>query len=71
MVKVRILTSIAGEGFAWSEGEIVDMSSSEADVWADGERAVRLDAEQRPEAAVTRAPENAARRARRPEGRTR
>lgn len=69
MVKVRILTSIAGENFDWSEGEIVDMSEAQANVWADGERAVRLEPEHRAEAAVKRAPENAARRTRRADAR--
>jgi hypothetical protein len=69
VVKVRMLTSVAGPDVDWPEGEIVDMTEAQAAVWADGVRAVRLDRQPAREAAVVEAPENAARRTRRAKGR--
>ena len=38
MPRVRMLTSIAGPYSQWDEGEVVDMTPEEANVWADGVR---------------------------------
>jgi hypothetical protein len=40
MARIRMLTSVAGEGFAWSAGQEIDLPGREAAVWADGVRAV-------------------------------
>ncbi|MFJ1808542.1 MULTISPECIES: hypothetical protein [unclassified Streptomyces] len=51
-----MLTSVAGEGFIWEIGQVVDLPGSEAAVWADGVRAelVRTPTVETPErAAVT------------------
>lgn len=59
MTKVRILTSVAGAGIAWSAGQIVEMTTEQADAWADGERAERVDA-RRVETTTEAPPETAA-----------
>lgn len=38
MPRVRMLTSVAGQYFQWDEGDEVDMTPEEANVWADGVR---------------------------------
>lgn len=40
-----MLTSVAGDGFAWERGQVVDLPGSQAAVWADGVRAELLRAE--------------------------
>jgi hypothetical protein len=39
MARIRMLTSVAGDGFAWSVGEEIDLPGAEAAQWADGVRA--------------------------------
>jgi hypothetical protein len=39
MARIRMLTSVAGDGFAWETGQVIDLPGSEAAVWADGVRA--------------------------------
>lgn len=39
MARIRMLTSVAGEGFSWRAGEEIDLPGSEASKWADGVRA--------------------------------
>ncbi|MEV8354626.1 hypothetical protein ACFVTT_38650 [Streptomyces niveus] len=43
MPRIRILQSIAGADFSWAPGEVVDVSASAAEAWADGERAELVD----------------------------
>lgn len=38
MPRVRMLTSVAGPHMYWDEGDEVDMTPAEANVWADGVR---------------------------------
>jgi len=52
-----MLTSAAGPDFAWTEGEIVDMTDEQAAAWGDDVRGVRLD--RQPETAARKAPEAA------------
>jgi len=40
MARIRMLTSVAGDDFAWEAGQVVDLPGSEATKWADGVRAV-------------------------------
>ncbi|MFH9012537.1 hypothetical protein ACH4C6_14250 [Streptomyces sp. NPDC017943] len=63
MARIRLLTSVAGEGFSWRAGEEVDLPGAEAAKWADGVRAelVRTDPVETPEQ-----PPAAERAARRP-----
>ncbi|MEV7240454.1 hypothetical protein AB0N92_04210 [Streptomyces sp. NPDC093248] len=65
MARIRVLTSVAGEGFSWRAGEEIDLPGAEAAKWADGVRAVlvRTAPVETPEAAP--AAETAARRPRR------
>lgn len=42
MARIRMLTSVAGEGFSWRAGEEIDLPGPEAAVWADGVRAVMV-----------------------------
>jgi len=64
MARIRMLTSVAGDGFVWETGQVIDLPGSEATVWADGVRAelVRGRPVETPEAGV--APETSAGRAR-------
>lgn len=39
MARIRMLTSVAGEGFSWRAGEEIDLPGAEAAKWADGVRA--------------------------------
>lgn len=39
MARIRMLTSVAGEGFSWRAGEEIDLPGPEAAKWADGVRA--------------------------------
>jgi hypothetical protein len=39
MPRIRMLTSVAGDGFVWEVGQEIDLPGSEASVWADGVRA--------------------------------
>lgn len=39
MARIRVLTSVAGEGFSWRAGEEIDLPGAEASKWADGVRA--------------------------------
>ncbi|MFI8297289.1 hypothetical protein ACIGCZ_15250 [Streptomyces nigra] len=52
MARIRLLTSVAGEGFSWRAGEEVDLPGAEAKKWADGVRAelVRDEPVETPEA---------------------
>ncbi|MEV4974445.1 hypothetical protein [Streptomyces scopuliridis] len=43
MPRIRILEAIAGADFSWTPGDLVDLSEDQADRWADGHRAVRVD----------------------------
>lgn len=43
MARIRILQAIAGSGFSWAPGDLVDVDEDEAAAWADGERAVLAD----------------------------
>lgn len=67
MPRIRLLTSVAGDGFAWRAGEEIDLPGREATKWADGVRAelVRDEPLETPEA-ETPAPERTARRRPRP-----
>lgn len=76
MARIRMLVSVAGDGFVWEPGQVVDLPGPEATAWADGRRAVlvRDDPPETPEAAAA-PPERARRktspaRARRTETRT-
>lgn len=63
MARIRMLTSVAGDGFAWEAGQEIDLPGPQATAWADGRRAVmvREDPPETPEANTAR-PERAARR---------
>jgi hypothetical protein len=52
MARIRMLTSVAGAGFSWDAGQVIDLPGSEAALWADGVRAemVRDDPVETPEA---------------------
>jgi len=68
MARIRLLTSVAGEGFSWRAGEEVDLPGPEAAAWADGVRAELVRAEpvetpERPPTAETAARRPARRRA--------
>ncbi|MBC3989336.1 hypothetical protein H8N00_10675 [Streptomyces sp. AC563] len=39
MARIRMLTSVAGQGFSWRAGEEIDLPGAEAAKWADGVRA--------------------------------
>lgn len=39
MARIRMLTSVAGEGFSWRAGEEIDLPGPDAAKWADGVRA--------------------------------
>lgn len=39
MPQIRMLQSVAGVDGSWNRGELVEVSQSAADVWADGVRA--------------------------------
>lgn len=39
MARIRMLTSVAGQGFAWEVGQEIDLPGPEAAQWADGVRA--------------------------------
>ncbi|MET7914459.1 hypothetical protein ABZU45_00710 [Streptomyces avermitilis] len=39
MARIRMLTSVSGDGFVWETGQEIDLPGSEATVWADGVRA--------------------------------
>lgn len=62
MARIRMLTSVSGDGFVWHPGQVVDLPGAEAAKWADGRRAVlvRDDPPETPEAAPS--PERAARK---------
>lgn len=45
MARIRMLTSVAGEGFSWRAGDVVDLPGPEAAKWADGVRAELVRAE--------------------------
>ncbi|MEU9789107.1 hypothetical protein AB0E27_00535 [Streptomyces sparsogenes] len=66
MARIRMLTSVAGDGFAWEVGQEIDLPGPEAAVWADGVRAelVRDSPLETPESTAG-AGETAARRPRR------
>lgn len=51
MARIRMLTSVAGRGFAWVAGEEIDLPGAEAAKWADGVRAemVRTEPAETPE----------------------
>lgn len=40
MPRIRMLTSVSGDGFVWDAGQEIDLPGSEATAWADGVRAV-------------------------------
>lgn len=65
MARIRMLTSVSGDGFVWESGQEVDLPGPEAAVWADGRRAVmvRDETPETPEAAAA-ALERAARKPR-------
>jgi len=65
MARIRVLTSVAGEGFSWRAGEEIELPGAEASKWADGVRAelVRTPSVETPEGEP--AAETAARRRRR------
>jgi hypothetical protein len=42
MPKIRVLVPVAGAGFAWSPGDVVDVDEKTARAWCDGERAERV-----------------------------
>lgn len=62
MPRIRILTSIAGDGFSYRRGEVVDVPGELAGQWCDGVRAelVRDQAPETPERAADK-PERAVR----------
>ncbi|MER7738888.1 hypothetical protein ABTX34_11275 [Streptomyces sp. NPDC096538] len=62
MPRIRMLTSVAGEGFSYRVGEEIDLPGAEAAAWADGVRAelVRSEPLETPEQPATA--ETAARR---------
>jgi hypothetical protein len=62
MARIRMLTSVAGEGFVWEIGQEIDLPGPQATVWADGVRAelVRSEKPETPEAAAA-APEKTTR----------
>lgn len=62
MARIRLLTSVAGDGFVWRAGEEIDLPGPEAAQWADGVRAelVRDEPPETPEDAAV--PERTARR---------
>ncbi|MET9099947.1 hypothetical protein [Streptomyces antibioticus] len=43
MARIRVLEAIAGADFSWSPGDVVEVSEEEAESWADGHRAVRVE----------------------------
>ncbi|MEU3293017.1 hypothetical protein ABZ722_11715 [Streptomyces longwoodensis] len=45
MPRIRMLTSVAGEGFSYRVGEEIDLPGPEATAWADGVRAELVRAE--------------------------
>ncbi|MET9957037.1 hypothetical protein ABZ135_36555 [Streptomyces sp. NPDC006339] len=61
MARIRMLTSVAGDGFAWAPGEVVDLPGAQAAAWADGVRAVLVRSEE-PETPEAPAPERTARK---------
>lgn len=65
MARIRMLTSVSGDGFVWEAGQEIDLPGSEATAWADGRRAVmvRDETPETPETAAA-APERAARKPR-------
>ncbi|MFI6103165.1 hypothetical protein [Streptomyces sp. NPDC051310] len=52
MARIRMLVSVAGDGFAWEAGQEVDLPGPQAAMWADGVRAemVRGETRETPEA---------------------
>ncbi|MFF9898498.1 hypothetical protein [Streptomyces longispororuber] len=66
MARIRMLTSVSGEGFVWEAGQEIDLPGSQAAAWADGVRAelVRDAAPETPETLESAAPERTARRRR-------
>lgn len=64
MARIRMLTSVAGSGFAWDAGQEIDLPGAEAAKWADGERAVLVRDEPVATPEATTRPERAARRPR-------
>ncbi|KUH38388.1 MULTISPECIES: hypothetical protein [Streptomyces] len=42
MARIRMLVSVAGAGFSWQPGQVVDLPGAEAAKWADGVRAVLI-----------------------------
>lgn len=69
MPRIRMLTSVSGDGFVWEAGQEIDLPGSEATAWADGVRAefVRDAPVETPE---TGAPEQSTRRRRPAKART-
>lgn len=65
MPKVRWLVSAVGTDFERQQGEITEETEEVAAMWADGERAVRIEREREPETTMRRAPEMAVERGRR------
>ena len=55
MPRIRLLTSVAGDGpVVGDAGDVLDVDSRTASVWADGVRAERvIERDARPERAVT------------------
>ncbi|MFD9211594.1 hypothetical protein ACFVY9_00460 [Streptomyces sp. NPDC059544] len=39
MPRIRVLVSVAGDGFVWEPGQEIDLPGPEAAAWADGHRA--------------------------------
>lgn len=62
MPKVRWLQSVVGEDFERQADDITDESDDDADIWADGVRAVRVERERKPETTMREAPEAAVER---------
>lgn len=64
MPRIRMLTSVSGDGFVWEAGQVVDLPGPEAAAWADGVRAVlvRGNTPETPESATV--PERSTRRRR-------
>lgn len=54
MTKIRVLVAVAGTGFAWSSGDVVDVDEKTARAWCDGERAERIERKRRPRPEIER-----------------
>ncbi|WP_392967176.1 hypothetical protein [Streptomyces sp. LN245] len=46
MTRIRVLEAIAGDDFAWTPGDLIDLPDDQAAVWADGHRAELADGQE-------------------------